>query len=221
MPDLNELNLIEDQPIEGVDFDNLPPQFGGVRRQPPQPGTYLWTLPPTIRDFETIATDSGPRLKVFFKENSPLTGERADGTTFPFDYQLSNVTFDRGDDGKGSEMAYLLVAVEMKPADGKLMSYGNALKAAAGRKFLADIEYKVVCSKKKDVWKDGAQVPNRKGCGVIWITEDRKPKPGDKNVFGTIPVGEDGKFVTRFECQCGADLRIFPTLTQYRPSRRS
>src|SRR5262245_8525565 len=108
MPDLNDLNIIDDTPIEGVDFDNLPPQFGGVRAQPPQPGTYLWTLPPSISDFDTIGTDDGPALKVFFRENSPLVGEKSDGSAFNFNYQLSNLTFDRGEDGKGSEMAYLL-----------------------------------------------------------------------------------------------------------------
>lgn len=220
MPDLNDLNIIEDTPIEGVDFDNLPAQFGGVRRQPPQPGTYLFTIPQVVKEFETIASDQGPRLKVLFKENTPLTAQGSDGREFPFDYQLSNLTFDRGEDGKGSEMAYLLVAVDSRPADGKLMSYGRALQAAAGKTFVADIEYKVVCSTKKEIWKDGEKVPNKKGCGVIWLTEERKSKDG-KYTFGVIPQDESGRFATRFQCDCGAELRVWPTLTQYRASRKN
>lgn len=218
MANLQELGLTDEDEIP-VDFEKLPQQYG-LGLEPPQPGTYKFTLPADLANvFEALPMPNGPRIKAVLREASTLTLHKTDGTTQPFPCEISNAERDYGDSGKSSDMAYVLAAVGSVPKDGKNSSYGEAFKAAAGKSFIADVTLDASCNPKKGIYRDGALDDNQKGCGQRFDMEGYTPKRGPnkgKPVFA-IPRDDSGKYATRFLCSCGAELRAWPRLRNFRP----
>jgi hypothetical protein len=221
--ELNDLlnNLIGEEDIP-VDFDNLAPQRGGAV-EPPQPGPYAWTLP-KVPNFEQKEFQGlGPRIQAVFREDKSLTGVGPTGESFLMGYTITNAEIfeDETTKTKASEMNYLLEAVGHVPKGKKNSDYAKALTAACaeGKQFVADVEWYVKCDKKKDIYKEGKVVPGVKGCGAEYAQESYK-KRKDQTVVGEIPrVNGTNKFSYRFECTCGAELRVFPSLRRYRPRK--
>ena len=66
--------------------------------------------------------------------------------------------------------------------------------------------------------ESGRSIPDpsgKVGCGASYGTEAWVSKSTGKQQF-LIPQNEKGEFNYSFECGCGANLRVFPNLTNYR-----
>lgn len=226
MADLNSLNLNPKYNSE-VDFDNMPTGIGATFAEPPQPGTFLFRLPPSeaiFRAFEKVMDpEQGERIAVVLKEAAALWNETLKQ---PYGTRLTNVVryITRSEQQLAiSDMALLLKAVESIPESGSNAAYAEAMVKAGGRLFLADNTLTATCSPTKDTYQHNPATgksearPGMKGCGQKYRVEGYQPKGGKPAVL-SIPRDEEGKVALRFTCTCGAELRSWPQLQGFRPA---
>jgi hypothetical protein len=213
-PDLNDLGLV-DEPIP-VDLADLPEQ-GGRPAIPPQPGTYRFWLPktlPNVKEFwETYQTEKGQRLRAVFQGEHSLV--MASGTQFRA--RISNGERPRGKEKKlASDMAFLLQALGHKGAVGVNSEYKAALQDHAGGEFLADVVYRGFCNPKKDRYVNGVKEAGA-GCGQEYSM--RGYKKADGKLVKKVPQSDTGAWPSEFTCVCGADVRAFAELENFKPAR--
>lgn len=214
---LQDLGLKDEvMPTAGQDLSDLP-EFGQFKI-PPQPGTYRFRLPTDMSHiwdvYDTPNMVPDQRIRATFDRDHPLLIvqsklERYNGE--PFETRLSNQERKRGKDASivASDMDYLLRAfgVKLKPNGNK--AYISAVSAHAGKEFTADIRYSWRCSvdrniRVKDAAGQNAEVENQRGCGNAFYQEDMTQR---------LPNGD---IPNEIQCSCGAVLRGFANLDNYR-----
>lgn len=222
MANLNDLALTGDT-INDVDVKDTP-LFSGGMNIPPQPGIFVGQLPPGPIIFNSFDTeevaDQGQRLVVVFADESAIWLPTLNQ---PYRARISNrVRYipvkDKENPGEKkmvgtSKMAQLLRVVNSIPEANNNVAYGNALVRAGGRLFKFKHTLTATCSKNRDIWKDGAVVKGKKGCGARFMAEPYEVKKGDP--IGQIPKDENGKFATRFQCHCGATLSAWGDIESF------
>lgn len=219
---LNELDFKPDQlPTAGQSLDDLP-TFGSFA-PPPQPGPFRFKLPAVLDgcyELYDAPTKTPPqRLRVLFDQDHPLLITQSLNQKYngePFQTRLSNEERGRGKDKSvvASDFDYLLRALKetVKPANNK--AYAETLKKHAAGEFGADIRYSWKCSKDRNIrvatvdpattQRTGVQeVENQKGCDSAYYQED-------------VPRHPDGTVPYELTCQCGALLRAFANLDNFR-----
>lgn len=225
MADINSLNLNPSYTTE-VDFDNMPTGIGAAFQEPPQPGTFVFRLPPAEALFscfdKTMVPDQGERLIAILKDAAALYNETLKQS---YGLRITNVTryITRDNEQMAvSDLAMVLKAVDSLPANGSNPAYAQALIKAGGRRFIADNTLTATCSTTKDTYHHNPNTGRSelragvKGCGQRFRVEGYTPKKGGAVVL-SIPREEDGKVALRFTCTCGAELRAWPQLQGYRP----
>jgi hypothetical protein len=229
-----------------VDIATVPEQFAG-RDPLPQPGKgYVLALPfidLNTHDVDDIPSAEGPtksRFAVTFGGRSEggkaypdgirvvksPDGE-SDGTNFR--WRCSNEERKFADDqGSASAMYYLLMYGFGEIADGMSnYEYAEALARHSGEEFKADIVWTSSCSKKKDIYKmdwasgEGKTIEGVKGCDTAYATYRSKkkvlpPKETELAEDGETEV-QTNRFASRFDCQCGALISMFPELRNFQP----
>jgi hypothetical protein len=215
MPDLNELGL-NDEAIEGVDFEEMPQGLGSSIR-PPQPGIYQFQLPSAevmFKCFDKLEdADQGQRLVAQFRDAAALKnltlGEyyntNISNRTRVINFKSGPVTV--------SDMAMLLKAVDSEPPGKNNAAYAQAMINAQLRTFMAENRLSITCNTKKSIWKDGNEQKGVMGCGKKYSSAPYTRK--GVTVF-EIPKEADGLFKLSFPCSCGADLRVWGNLQGFR-----
>lgn len=238
MPKLNDLGLTNEA-LGGVDFDKMPEQRGQYG-PPLYPGTYRFKLPlltAALDIWDTRDTDKGPRLVVKFEGASALTIVQSPGAAHngeAFEWNVSNQEFNRARQGEpeqfASDLDFLLrdaFKIAKKPISN--LQYAQALIALSQKEFTADNEWTWYCNKNRDIYVVGADgnstvVEGQKGCGAKyyqggkngiqkWPKDPSKPASDDNPLVWPERVtcgGKDG-------IPCGANVRAFPNLRNYRP----
>ena len=216
---LDQLGLKDEAlPTAGADLADLP-EFGTFT-PPPPPGAYRLKLPADLSTvYDVFDVDGkGQRIRVIFDRDHPLViTQSPKGTSngLPFETRLSNNERPRGKKGSGvlaSDLDYLLRALGDKTKPGSNRGYIDALKKHQGQEFGADITYSWVCSESRDirVAPSGGGTPQvvegHKGCGTKYYEGD--VPAAMKNADGSLPY--------ELTCQCGARLRAFANLDNFR-----
>lgn len=216
MANPNELKLTNEE-VEG-DFENMPTGMSAILT-PPQPGIYIFNIPPAevlYHAFNTIQDPKqGQRLVVEFREEAALL---MDPNMQPYHCNISNrtrvINFKSGP-VVVSDMAMLLKALEITPEAMTNQGYAKAMLAAGGRRFKGEHTLTANCSSKRDIWKEGKEQKGKKGCGQRYAVESYEPKDGSRVVLA-IPKTDKGLVETRFPCACGADVRAWGQLRGFR-----
>jgi hypothetical protein len=165
--------------------------------------------------------DQGQRIQAVFRDEAALWN---DTVGQPYECRISNRT--RTINTKNgpvvlSDMAQLLRAVDSIPPkeDRSNAAYGHALIQAAERRFMAENTLTATCSPTRDIYKDGTVLKGKKGCGQRYAVEGYSPKAGKPVI--AIPRTDDGKVAVRFKCGCGAELRAWGQLRNFRKLKES
>ena len=207
---LQDLGL-SNEALPSQAFDDLP-EFG-TYAPPPQPGPYRFQLPGSLSNvWETFDGKKGQRIRVIFDKDAPLLitaspGGRANHDTF--NTRISNDERKRGKDGpEASDMDYLLKAFGVKTRPASNAAYAQALLGFAGKEFGADVSYSWGCSAAKDIYVKNAEgksekVEGHKGCGAKYYQKD-------------VPKAADGTYAQEIGCSCGAVIRCFANLENFR-----
>lgn len=216
---LDQLGLKNEAlPTAGGDLADLP-EFGNFQ-PPPPPGPYRFKLPADMSAiYDVFDVDGkGQRVKVIFDRDHPLIitqARKADLIGQPFETRLTNNERERGKKGSGivaSDWDYLLrgLGEKVKPANNR--EYIAALRKHQGKEFGSDLTYSWGCSRERDIRvvppAGGAPVvvENHKGCGEKYYESDIPQNL--KNADGTPPH--------ELTCSCGARLRAFANLENFR-----
>ena len=215
---LDQLGLKDEAlPTAGADLGDLP-EFGTFQ-PPPPPGPYRMRLPGNlsgpIYDVYDV-NGKGQRVRVIFDRDHPLLITQSKAGTKngePFETRINNNERSRGKSGAiASDWDYLLRALgeKQKPANNK--AYIVALQKHAGKEFGCDISYSWSCSPERDI----RVVPA--GGGTPTVVEGQKGC-GEKYYAGDVPAAlkVNGELPYEIPCQCGARLRAFANLENYRP----
>ena len=208
MSNINDLDLVREE--IPVDMNDLPEEF--QQRWPqPQPGTYVFVLPEVIK-FGKMLTQRGERLTAQFSGEYSLTALPGGGKVST---NIANAERPFGKDKKlVSDMAFLLKALKYTgPALVYSEDYARALSQFGGQRFRADLVRDTTCSLTRDIFKDGAVQRGVKGCGTRYELQPRKGNNGHE-ILG-IPKDENG-YVERFDCKCGASLKAWARLRNFR-----
>lgn len=227
MPDINELDLIE-EPVGDVDFEKLRTQSMGMRSRPPQPGIYVFRLPSAdaLRNAFELVNDpqQGQRLRLVLRDEAALQNETLGET---YSTSITNVTRIEGKEENQmlvSDIAKLLKVVGEIPqpnAQGHVTnrSYADAVIRAAGKAFKGETTLTANCGTKRDIYRAGAVQQGVKGCGLNYAVDSYTKKTTGETVIA-IPkeLGEGGKHLVsiRFECACGAELTCFSNLRGFK-----
>lgn len=227
---LEDLEL-KSEALPTVAPDAIPDEFG-----PPStlfyPGAYRFKLPAdlthlwekvevTVNDqgvADAAGTKKGERVQIEFTSADPLIIEQSldpDVIGQAFTCRISNVERNRARKGEPkvyvSDMTYLLRALGSKnPAPKSNLEFVKELCALAGRSFGATLEYSTYCNKTRDAQQavfgeDGTmtlvQLTNTEGAPVQGC--------GKRYYMSDWPKNEDGVYLDRRTCECGASLRAF------------
>jgi hypothetical protein len=193
-----------------IDVSDLPAQPGAGFEPLRQPGDYIYSLPTSpdlvAAAFEKDLDEKGvawPVLK--FAGDSRLF--YADGTRF----QTRMSSAPRN--GKPGALQYLAKALSYDgPATPGLLA--KALVGAAGKSFKAELQWAVYCNPNADIYGPDGKIAGKKGCGARFAEKPYKRSDGVQ--VGQIPQNPDGTLAERFECSCGAQLRVFGNLRNFR-----
>lgn len=216
---LDQLGLKEEAlPTAGGDLGELP-EFGTFT-PPPPPGAYRFDLPKDCSAIFDVfeVTGKGQRVKAIFDKDHPLVITQSKGgikNGEPFETRITNNERERGKKGSGvvaSDWDYLLRALgeKVKPKNNK--EYCQILARNGGKNFGADITYSWACSTERDIRVANPQggapqvVEGHKGCGEKFYEGDIVPAM--KNADGSMPL--------QITCSCGAMLRAFANLDNFR-----
>lgn len=224
MSDINALELHEEDAPEVDVTGELPSQFGSFSR-PPQPGTYTFKLPAKevlAKAFDVEdRNDNGSIIRVVKVDFSgPAKLQVLGGGTF--ETRLSTYGVPRGKDKiKVSDITYLLQALgHDKPVKGH-KGQALALVEHGGEYFDADVNWFAGCKEDKDIYvqtEEGTKKQEgKKGCGAQYAPETYTTK--NNVTVMSIPKDEHGEFADRFECRCGASVRVFASLRNFQPSK--
>ena len=222
VPDINAPQDLSDDP-RPTDFNNMAEQRG--TQQPMlQPGVYVFQLPDPIVDsqFEQFQVpDQGPTLRANFRDDKALKN-LTNGDTFGT--QLNNMTVTRGKKGEektGDDLAYLIKAVggTLPPKAGN-KTYRDELKKHGGKKFKSDVVISARCNPKSEVYKEGQKIAGRLGCGQKFDMRAYSIKSGANAGKQVLAIQRDqaGVWAEGVECPCGAEVRAFANLTNFRPA---
>lgn len=216
------LNDLSTKPVKDeVDFDNLPEQFGGSSAPPPPPGAYRFKMPKLGPDnFDAVNTDDyKDRMVVIFDEKAPLEivqslGGKHNGE--PFRQRLTNVPRARNKERTvfASDVDYLLKALGVAQRPKTAKGYAEALIAAAGKEFSADIEWSWYSNPNKP-----ARFAQEGGGFAEEMGENGQPIMGSGERWYQKDVESqkvDGQFPLYIADQNGAQVRAFPNLTRFR-----
>lgn len=214
---LSELDL-KDEALPAQTYDDLP-QFGGFQ-EPPQPGPYRFRLPDLTKVWDVFdVPGKGQRVRMIFDNDAPLVIVKAvdpQDLNSTFHTRLSNAERARGKDKavEASDMDYLLKALGATTRPANNRGYIEAMLPFSGREFGADLTYSFVCSPDRDIYvldANGQQqkVEGRKGCAAAGSKTGRYYQKD-------IKKGPDGKYPTQIQCACGAVLRTFANLENFR-----
>lgn len=216
--DINSLGLNPEE-FTDVDFDKMPTTVGSIVR-PPQPGIYLFQLPPAaaiFRGIETIATtDHGQRFQVKFKDEAALLNLSRGNELYNANINNTPRAIGQGDKKQFvSDVLMLLKALEITPAANNNAAHITALLSAGGRQFKAEHTLSTTCNKQRDVYKNGAVVVGLKGCGQQYRVEGYTNK---RTGEVTLPIPRDpaGNVLLRFRCHCDAELTSWGRLQGFR-----
>jgi hypothetical protein len=236
--DLNSiLEGLEDEPFT-FDVDALPEE-GGLRLPPPQPGgPYTMAIPKEalVWKAEAATIDGKPtqRPRLYFTDN-PLTVVAApvgmDGSGQQMSTTITTRESKRGKDKVlVSDAMYLARALSQRPTSLKELVSTLSSKAP-NELFDCDIVWEANCNPKRDIYAEGAVQVGSKGCGQQYSMRPRKykDKNGAQQTVLVIPKAE-GKWLDSFSCEgqrlgangqpeaCGAEIRVFPRLRNFRPA---
>lgn len=217
MADLQNLELNEDE----VELAAELPEERALRLPMLQPGVgFVFQLPATF-DFEAFQIDAGQRVMAKFRDDKVL---KVYGAGTPVRTTVSNMEQDRknkeGQKVKVNAFAYLLRALGFTGELKKNRDYVNALVAYASDYFGADWGWNARCNPKNDIWRNGAAVKGRTGCGQKYGDRTRTytvangPEKGKTKTILQIPRNGDGSWQEVFKCQgkrgdgspCDADI---------------
>jgi hypothetical protein len=212
---LEDLGLKADTlPTAGQDLADLP-EFGSFE-PPPQPGPFRFRLPGDLGAIYDVfdAEGLGQRVRAIFDREHPLLIVQSLGGKYngqPFHARVANNERNRGKKGSGvvaSDWDYLLRALRMKAKPTSNKGYIEALRGYSGQEFGADLRYSWRCSGDRDIRvRDAAgtvqAVEGTKGCGEAYYQED-------------VPKNPDGTTPYEITCSCGALLRAFANLDNFR-----
>ena len=229
MPKLAELGLSNEQVGQALDYANMPDQLGGFS-EPPQPGTYRFKFPPRMDDlWETFdhvnGQPPGKRIRARFDETHPMTIIQSPGGQLngePFQTSITNAERRRGkrDDPTApyiSDMDYInrdVFGLQTKPTGGNV-GYAQEFMKHAGTELTATITWNWFCNPKKNIYADngqgGVQEIQQAGCGASFYQKDIEKipsNPADANSPKVYPY--------RLTCTCGASIRAFANLEQFK-----
>lgn len=235
MAKLQELGLTNEA-LGGLDFDKMPEQRGSYG-PPLYPGTYRFKLPtlkPDMDIWDHRDTEKGPRLVVKFEGAAALLivqspGGKHDGESF--EWNVSNQEFNRAKQGEpeqfASDLDFLLRdGFNIKKRPPSNLGFAQALIALSGKEFTADDEWTWYCNKNRDIYildstGNSRVVEGQKGCGAKYyqggrtgvqkvLSDPADPKSAQVWPERIICGGKDG-------IPCGAAVRAFPNLRNFRP----
>lgn len=217
MANLNDLEL-SDEPIGNVDVETVP--TFSARNPIPQPGLYVFRLPPApviYNCFKLDNTADGQYLIAELREEAALlnetTGKFYDAriSNRPRILQIRNKETGLKEPVAISDMAQLLRVLGSIPENKTNRAYGDALVHAGEMRFKAEHTLQASCNPKRDVYKNGSVLVGKKGCGRKFALEAYQPREG-RPVYA-IPKETDGKYALRFECvDCEATISVFGQL---------
>lgn len=230
MPKLSDLGLGNEQVGQALDYDTMPDQMGGFS-EPPQPGHYRFKFPARMDDiWETFehanGNPPGKRIRAKFDDAHPLTiiqsplGKQ-DGE--PFQTSISNAERRRGkkDDTTApfiSDMDYInrdVWGLKTKPQGGNV-GYAQEFQKHASTEMSAAITWNWFCNPKKNIYVDNGQggymEVQQLGCGTSYYQKDIDKVPSNPEDPNSLPV-----FPFRISCKCGAVVRAFANLEQFKP----
>lgn len=215
---LNDLGL-DNQKLEGTEFDQIPENVGQSYHDPVQPGPYRFKFPVftvTSPIWEKFPTEKhGDRISASFEGEFALTilqsKEKAhDGEEYRF--RVSNVPRERTKERiLVSDMDLVLRALGCTARPKTNKEYALALvKYASGKEISANQEFSWHCNPNKDIYvDDGAggsvQQDGKPGCGARYYQRD--------------VAKVEGQFPVRITCsnpECGALIRAFGNLTGFK-----
>jgi hypothetical protein len=230
MPKLSDLGLTNEQVGQALDYDTMPDQMGGFT-EPPQPGTYRFKFPSRMDDIWEVfehanGNPPGKRIRAKFDDSHPLTIIQSplgtkDGE--PFQTNISNAERRRGkkDDTSApfiSDMDYInrdVWGLKTKPAGGNV-GYAQEFQKHVSTEMTATITWNWFCNPKKNIYVDngqgGTMEMQQAGCGVSYYQKDIEKvpvNPADPNSAKVFPF--------RITCTCGANIRAFANLEQFKP----
>jgi hypothetical protein len=225
MPNPNDLNLVAEEEAPDIESDEMPRQYSPGFTKPPQPlKTYQFRLPADISSvYDTFDTERGQRIKAQFRSDKALanvtTGESLDYTVTTQEREYGKA----GEKKLGSEMAFLLTALGEKtiPAFSNSRKLMAALSSHGGGLFKADVDWEATCQKDRDIYTFDAtqgksvKAEGKKGCGRKWATRSYTAPKATDGKSHLIPK-DNGLWVDNFECVCGAMIRVFVRLVNYR-----
>jgi hypothetical protein len=132
-----------------------------------------------------------------------------------FDWFVSNMERRvRDDEPAGSDMAFLLAALNLIPNSRNQHAWVKAIIKAGGRAFMGDITYEAFCDPTRPIWRTeegaerGGPVEGTQGCGQRYrLRMGTKPDRKTGKVTMAIPRDmETGAYYTRFLCVCEAEI---------------
>ena len=221
MANLNDLEGLGNDAGFNVDHDNIPTEPGGFTPTPP-PGTYRFKLPGSLEDVweafdANINEQKVRRIRAELEGAAALTitqSQSGDQDGDSFRTRVSNAERKRNKDGlMASDMLYLLRALGEEGQYKSNADYANALKKHAADEFIANIEWSAWCSDQKPI-----RVVVEADDGTQSFTVDESQVGCGKRVYQRDIPKEDGVYAENFACpDCGAVLRAFANLSQFKP----
>jgi hypothetical protein len=226
-----------------VPYDEIPEELGAFR-EPPQPGSFRFQIPPKIQDcFDLIEVErrdaegkvvvgtdgkalTYQRIQLIFDGPNALTivqSPRGAYDNEPFNTRISNIERSRFVSKdvrvKVADLTYLLRA---KAPDARPRTNEEfitvALQTLPGQAFGADIEWNGFCNPKNDAV---FAFPGEGGETVYEpalddATNQAKKGCGERVYMNKWPR-EKGVYAARAQCKCGAVLRPFAQLVRFKP----
>lgn len=229
MPRLAELSLTNEQVGEAIDYGTMPDQMGGFT-EPPQPGNYRFRLPAKLdaiwEKFDhPNGKPPGVRIRARFDSANPLTIIQSPQGAYdndPFETSITNAERRRGkrDDTTApyiSDMDYInrdVWGLTTKPAGGNA-GYAQEFMKHAGTEFGATVTWNWFCNPKKNIYTDNGQGGmteiDQKGCSTSYYMKDVEKVPSNPQDPNSPKV-----YPLRITCQCGANVRAFANLEQFK-----
>ena len=224
MAKLNELNLSKDVIQHDVsNLAELPAQMG---MRPPmlQPGSYVFQLPSTTVLQGAFDMDKNNNLVLVLRDDAALTvvqapPENQGNVGRPHGNRISAAPRKRGkkDDPSAkavSDMDYLLAALGEQALPKTQRQYGEVILKHGGAWFGADIELSWNCNDQRPVRVEGegGQLVEQNGEGGT----ERILGCGARFYEKDMTKDENGKYISKVTCNCGATLFANENLVRFR-----
>ena len=222
------------------DWGDVPEQLG-QRRELLQPGPYVFELPPLAvlkgaidSKVEAEEGEEGQKAKVTriavaFRDGAELKviqSPRGERNGELVTARISNVRRPRGKKGDGdrplvSDMDYLLQKLGEPKRPQSNQAYEQALLRHAGQAFGADVTWNANCRKDRHI---RVELVDEKGQAVgTTILDGKDPNNPDEQLGcgkryyqRDLEKDENGKYLERMTCECGAILYCNENLENFR-----